>query len=286
MRVAVGAVVGAADERLALRHAAILHAVEVDVVIGRVGHAARQGRGDQAQELVLELVRGRVPGEQQVRLVCLDHVLEHRQVACGPVLALLDVGLLAGDAGLEDREVGGGGRREPLGEVLGEVGGRRVGGISRPARPGGDGATHGGVEQADLREVGREPLHLDQHASGLAGERPARDLDLHVGPLALGERAHGGAAVLRGGEQDLVVVDRVVVRAVEQVGVEAVLVDAEVEHPQAHLLGRAVRRRTLVQPVASVGAAAANGAWPAKPAGWSNWRPKEATKAALSAGDV
>ena len=40
---------------------------------------------------------------------------------------------------------------------------------------------------------------------------------------------------------------------------------------------------TLVQPVASVGAAPAKGAWPAKPAGWSNWSPKLATKAALSA---
>ena len=39
---------------------------------------------------------------------------------------------------------------------------------------------------------------------------------------------------------------------------------------------------TPVQPVAFVGAAPANGGWPAKPAGWSNWRPKAAVKAASS----
>ena len=40
-----------------------------------------------------------------------------------PVEALLDVGLLARDARLEDREVGRGRGRELLGEVLGEVAG-------------------------------------------------------------------------------------------------------------------------------------------------------------------
>ena len=41
---------------------------------------------------------------------------------------------------------------------------------------------------------------------------------------------------------------------------------------------------TFVQPVASAGAAWANGARPAKPSGWSNCSPKAAVNAALSAG--
>ena len=41
-----------------------------------------------------------------------------------------------------------------------------------------------------------------------------------------------------------------------------------------------------VQPVAAVGAAPGNGAWPAKPAGWSYWTPNAATFAAMSAGET
>ena len=41
---------------------------------------------------------------------------------------------------------------------------------------------------------------------------------------------------------------------------------------------------TSVQPEAGDGAAAANGAFPANPAGWSNWRPKDAVKFGLSSG--
>ena len=41
-----------------------------------------------------------------------------------------------------------------------------------------------------------------------------------------------------------------------------------------------------VQPAASTGAAPGKAAWPAKPAGWSNWRPKLATNAALSSADT
>ena len=50
-----------------------------------------------------------------------------------PVQALLDVGVLADDAGLEDGEVGGRRGRERLGEVLGEV--AREAGLAGPRRP-------------------------------------------------------------------------------------------------------------------------------------------------------
>jgi len=38
--------------------------------------------------------------------------------------------------------------------------------------------------------------------------------------------------------------------------------------------------------VASVGAAPAKGAWPAKPAGWSNWSPNDAVNAGSSVGEM
>ena len=42
----------------------------------------------------------------------------------------------------------------------------------------------------------------------------------------------------------------------------------------------------FVQPVASTGAAPGNAAWPANPAGWSNWTPNAATKFAASFGEM
>ena len=46
--------------------------------------------------------------------------------------------------------------------------------------------------------------------------------------------------------------------------------------------GLNVSGRSPVQPVAGTGAAPGKGAWPAKPAGWSNWSPKELMNAASS----
>ena len=123
---------------------------------------------------MLELVRRRHADEQQVRLVRLDDVLEHRHVAGLPVEALLDVRLLADDAGLEDREVGGGRGRELLGEELGEVAGEAR--LARPRRPARDGAADRRVEEADARQVARQLLDLDEHAGGQAVERAAADL--------------------------------------------------------------------------------------------------------------
>ena len=57
---------------------------------------------------------------------------------------------------------------------------------------------------------------------------------------------------LVGREQDTVVIDPAVVRGVKDVGVEAILVYAEVEDAHAHLFGRAVRLRH-VGPAAGVG---------------------------------
>jgi hypothetical protein len=98
------------------------------------------------------------------------------------------------------------------------------------------------VEQADAREVAGQLLDLDQHAGRLAIQRAALDLHLDVGQLALGERSDGVRGVLGPREEDLVVVGRLVVGAVEDVRVQPVLVDAEVEDAEAHLLGGAERR--------------------------------------------
>ena len=139
--------VGRADEALAGRDAAVGLAVQVDVVVGRVRRAAGQLRRDETEELMLELVGRRHARQQQVRLVRLDDVLEHRQVPGLPVQPLLGVGLLRRDAGLEDREVGGGRRRELLREVLGEVAAEAR--LAGPARPRRDCATDRRVEEPD-----------------------------------------------------------------------------------------------------------------------------------------
>ena len=81
------------------------------------------------------------------------------------------------------------------------------------------------MEEAHLREVGGEPLDLDQHGAGLAVQVAALDRDLDVGPLALAQVADRVVAVLGGREQDAVVARPAVVAAVVDVGVEAVLVD-------------------------------------------------------------
>ncbi len=249
----VGLLVRRPDVGLARGHAAVGDAVEIDIVVRRVGGTVAELRADEAEELVLELVGRRHPDEEEVRLVLGGDVLEHRHVAGGPVQALLDVGVFARDAGLEDREVGGRRGRELLGEVLLEVAGEA--GLAGPRRPGRERARDGGVEQAHARQVARQLLDLDEEAGGLAVERVRgrrrrrrRDVedDLDVGPLALGEGADDvrRSAAARPREEDLVVVGRAVVRAVEDVGVQAVLVDrgTAVEHPKAHLLGRAERR--------------------------------------------
>ena len=162
----VGALVRAADERLALLDAAVRRAVGLDVVVRGVLGPVRQPLGDEPEELVLDLVGHRVADHRQVRLVLVEDVLDQRVVAGLPVQALLDVGLLAHDAGLEDGEVAGLRGREALGhEVLEAAGEAR---LARPRRPGRVRARHRGVEETDLREVGGQPLDLDQEGAGLA----------------------------------------------------------------------------------------------------------------------
>ena len=125
--------IGRADESLASGNSSVRNAVEIDVVIRRVGSPARQLGRDEPEELVLELIRRGHAGQEHVRVVGLDDVLEHRLVGGLPVQALLDVGLLGRDTGLEDREVCGRRGRELLREVLGEV--AREARLARPRRP-------------------------------------------------------------------------------------------------------------------------------------------------------
>ena len=195
---------------------------------------------------MLELVRRRHPDEQQVRLVRVRDVLEHREVRGLPVEPLLDVRLLRHDARLEHREVRGGRRLELLGEVLGEVAAEAR--LARPAGPGRERAADGGVEQPHPGEARVELLDADQHARGETGRRAVRDLHLDVRPLALAKDPDGVGGALRAREEDTVVVRGAVVRRVDDVRVQAVLVGAEVEHAHAHLLRRAERRRQSAGP--------------------------------------
>ncbi len=196
---------------------------------------------------MLELVRRRHAGEQQIGLIGVDDVLDHRHVRRRPVQALLDVGLLAHDARFEHGEVGSGRRRELLRQELGEVTGEPR--LARPRRPRRDGAAHRGVEQAHARQVGRQ--HLDLHEETCGEPRssvPPMDLDLHIGGLALAKVGNGVGGILGRGEQHAVVAGDPVVGAVEDVRVQAVLVDAEVEHPHPHLHRRAERLRQRAGP--------------------------------------
>jgi hypothetical protein len=238
--------IGRADEALSGLDAAVRLAVQVDVVEGRIRVPVRQRPRDEPQELVLELVGRGHPDEHEVRLIGPGDVLEHGVVAGRPVQALLDVGLLAGDAGLEDREVRGRRGREPLRQELGEVAGEA--GLTLPRRPTGDRAADGGVEEADAREVAGQLLDLDQHAGRLSIQCATLDLHLDVGQLALGEGADAVGGALGPREENLVVVHLLVVGAVEDVRVQPVLVDAEVEHTETHLLGGAERRGKGARP--------------------------------------
>ena len=191
----VGLLVRGADERLACSDAPVGDAVQVDVVVRRVRCAVRQLRRHEPEELMLELVRRRHAGEEQVRVVLLDDVLEHRLMTGLPVQALLDVRLLGGDAGLENREVGGGRGRERLREVLGEV--AREAGLAGPRRPARDRAADGRVEEADAGQVAGQLLDLDEEAGGEPRRRAADDLHLDVGPLALAKDADAVRGALR-----------------------------------------------------------------------------------------
>ena len=190
-----------------------------------------------------ELVGCRIAGQHQIRLVRLDDVLGERARQLRPVQALFDVGLLADDARLEHGEVGGRRAWEALGDVVLEVPGEA--GRPRPGRPGGDGAGDRGVEEPHLLQVRAQALHLHQESGGLALERAAGDRHLDVRGLTLAEVRHRRRTVLVAREQHSVVVAQAVVRTVVEVGVQAVLVLAGVEHAHAHLLRRAVARRDV-----------------------------------------
>ena len=189
---------------------------------------------------MLELVRRRVPHHREVGLVLVEDVLDHRLMACSPVQALLDVRLLADDPGLHDREVGSRGSRELLRQVFGEVAGEPG---FRPARPTGDRSRDRRVEQPHLGEVPGQLFDLHEHAGRHSVERASGDLHLHVAEHTLGQVGDSVGTALARREQHLVVVDLAVVRGVVDVCVQAVLVDAEVEDAQAHLLRRAERLR-------------------------------------------
>ncbi len=195
---------------------------------------------------MLEFVGDGVADEGQVGLVGVQDVGRQRSGTLLPVQALLDIRFLADDPGLEDGEVRGRRTRELLGDVLREITGEA--GRARPARPAGVRPRDRRVEQPHLREIPAEPFHLEQETCCQAVERAALDRDLDVGGLALPQVGNLGGAILAAGEQHPVVVGPAVIGAVVQVGVEAVLVDPEIQHPQPHLLRRAVTRRDARPP--------------------------------------
>jgi saccharopine dehydrogenase-like NADP-dependent oxidoreductase len=92
------------------------------------------------------------------------------------------------------------------------------------------------VVEPHLREVGCEPLHLHEHAARVAVAVAPLDRDLDVRPLAFPEVADRVVAVLRTRQEYAVVARTAIVAAVVDVGVQPGLVDAPVEHAQAHLL--------------------------------------------------
>ena len=117
----IGALVGAPDVAGPGGDAAVADMVEVGVVERRIGGAVGEGRRDQPEELVLELIRRRVAGEEEIGLPGPDDVAEERLVERLEPEPLLDVGRLRDDPGLGDREVGAGRGRERPGDVLLEV---------------------------------------------------------------------------------------------------------------------------------------------------------------------
>ena len=80
----VGALVGPLDEGLPLGDPVVGRAVDLDVVVGRVGGAVGQRRRDQAEELVLELVGDGIAHHRQVGLVGVEDVLDQRVVGWSP----------------------------------------------------------------------------------------------------------------------------------------------------------------------------------------------------------
>ena len=103
-------------------------------------------------------------------------------------------------------EVGGGRGRERLREVLLEVAGEAR--LAGPRRPGRERAADGGVEQADAaRGRAVSSSTLTSMPAVLPSSAPPTDLDLDVGPLALGQVADRVGRALRAREQHLVVVD-------------------------------------------------------------------------------
>jgi hypothetical protein len=234
----VGLVVGAADVAGADRDPAVGRALAVDVVVELVGAAVQVGRGDQAEELVAELVGGRVAdhGQVGVGLQLAQDVLDDRVAVAGlQVAALLDVGVLVDNVGLERREVGRDPGRQVVGDVLLQVvlavaagrQGRAGVGPAGGVRPG-----HRGEVQLEAGQVGVEVDQLHVEARALAG--PGADQavgavqpDLLEAALVQGRR--GLAGVLGGGRRDqqhavvgtLVVGQGVVdVDVVDPVGVE------------------------------------------------------------------
>ena len=99
------------------------------------------------------------------------------------------------------------------------------------------------MEQPHLGEVPGQLFDLHEHARREPVERASGDLHLHVAEHTLGQVGDRIGTALARREQHLVVVDLAVVGRVVDVRVQAVLVDAEVEDAQAHLLRRAERLR-------------------------------------------
>ena len=189
----VGPVVGAADVAGADPDPVVARALAVDVVEERVGPAVQVGRGEQAEELVAELVGDREADHGQVGLglqLAEDEADDRVAVARLQVAALLDVGVLVDDVGLERGEVG----RDPGRQVVGDVLLQRVlaGPAGRQGRAGvgpagGVGPGHRGEVDLEARQVAGQVGQLHVEARALA--RPGADQAVGAAQLDLLEPA-------------------------------------------------------------------------------------------------
>ena len=159
-------------------------------------------------------------------------------VAGFPIQTLLDVGLLADDAGFQDGEIGGGGGGEFLGQVFGKIAAEA--GL-KPANPGGVGMK---TEVWNRRTWDRSGVSCSTFTSMPAVKpfsAPPLIVTLTSPHCPLARVATALAPSLLNEKSTLVIVGCAVVGQVENESVQAIFICAKVQHTQARLLRRAER---------------------------------------------